>query len=51
MTRKESLLFVEDEAAILEMVGDALEDEGYEVTRASSGAKALALLNGATRST
>ena len=41
---KQTLLFVDDEPALLALVGDALEDEGYEVVRASSGADAMALL-------
>ncbi|AOH37256.1 response regulator [Luteimonas sp. JM171] len=34
-------MLVEDEAPLLMLVGDALEDMGYEVTRMASGAKAL----------
>ena len=41
------VMLVEDEAPLLMLVGDALEDMGYEVTRMASGAKALeALQNG-----
>ncbi len=35
------ILIVEDEPAILDLVGQVLEEEGYEVTRASNGAVAL----------
>lgn len=35
------ILIVEDEPAILDLVGQVLEEEGYEVTLASNGAVAL----------
>lgn len=38
------ILFVDDDASLLETVGDFLEGEGYAVSRAESGEKALALL-------
>lgn len=40
------LMLVEDEAPLLMLVGDALEDTGYEVTRMSSGLRALEALDG-----
>lgn len=43
MTKK-SILLVDDEVSILDLVGESLEDEGYVVVRASSGVEALALL-------
>lgn len=43
---KRAILFVDDEAALLTLVGNALEDEGFDVTRACSGAEALDLLAG-----
>src|SRR5690606_20468666 len=41
------LMLVEDEALLLMLVGDALEDTGYEVSRMSSGLQALEALDGA----
>lgn len=38
------VLLVEDERALLMLVGDALEDSGFEVTAAASGRRALGLL-------
>ena len=40
----ESILIVDDEVAILNSLGRILEDEGYEVVVAKSGAEALKLL-------
>ena len=40
----QAVLLVDDELPILTLVGDALEDEGYAVSRARSGADALAKL-------
>ena len=43
------ILVVEDEPAILDLVGQVLEEEGYQVTLASNGAVALeAIDSGAT---
>ena len=43
------ILVVEDEPAILDLVGQVLEEEGYEVSLASNGAVALeAIDSGAT---
>ena len=39
------VLFVEDEGPLLEMIRDALEDEGYEVTLARNGAEGVVLLD------
>lgn len=43
MTRliSQRILVVEDEPAILDLVGQVLEEEGYDVTRAANGAIAL----------
>lgn len=38
------VLLVEDERALLMLVGDALEDLGFEVTAVASGRQALGLL-------
>ena len=38
------IMLVEDEAPLLMLVGDALEDMGYEVTRMSSGLRAMEAL-------
>ena len=40
------VLLVEDEPALLMLVGDALEDLGYEVTAVDSGRRALDALAG-----
>jgi CheY-like chemotaxis protein len=37
-------LFVDDEAALLTLVGGALEDEGFDVQRARSGIEAVDIL-------
>jgi two-component system nitrogen regulation response regulator NtrX len=42
----ESILVVDDEPAILDSLSKILEDEGYEVTLAKSGAEALKVLSG-----
>ncbi|HSE59948.1 MAG TPA: sigma-54 dependent transcriptional regulator [Nitrospiraceae bacterium] len=42
----ESILIVDDEAAILNSLGQILEDEGYEVQVAKSGVDALKLIAG-----
>ena len=41
MNEKRKILLVDDDANLLAMLGDFLEDEGYEVPRAESGEKAL----------
>lgn len=43
------VLLVEDEAPLLEMIGDALACEGYRVTAARTGAEGIALLGGDAR--
>lgn len=43
---KRTVLFVDDERALLTLVGGALEDEGFEVMIARSGADALGILAG-----
>ena len=43
---KRKILLVDDDVNLLAMLGDYLEGEGYEVTRAESGEKALQLLRG-----
>ncbi len=40
------IMLVEDEAPLLMLVGDALEDMGFEVTRMSSGLRAMEVLDG-----
>lgn len=40
----QAVLLVDDELPILTLVGDALEDEGYAVSRARSGVEAIAKL-------
>lgn len=47
MSRK--LLFIEDEAALRELVADAIADLGYEVTVMANGAHGMAALEGGTR--
>ncbi len=42
--RKKRVLVVDDEPQVRETIGEALSLEGYEVTEASNGAEALALL-------
>jgi CheY-like chemotaxis protein len=44
MTEKPALLFVDDEAPLLTLVAGALEDEGFDVVKARSGAQALDIL-------
>jgi signal transduction histidine kinase len=44
LTRGESILIVEDEAALAAAVADALQDAGYVVTHAADGEEALALV-------
>ena len=39
-----SILFVEDEASLRELIGDALAGGGYAVTLAADGAEAIGLL-------
>lgn len=46
MKSMQSLLFVEDEEILLEMVTDALIDHGYAVQDARDGTEALRYLNG-----
>ena len=43
---RKHLLFVEDDPIILSNVSSVLEDEGMEVTRADTIAKARAMLDG-----
>jgi two-component system cell cycle response regulator CpdR len=42
--RNRSLLFVDDETALLALVADALEDMGFVVMKARTGAEALGML-------
>jgi two-component system chemotaxis response regulator CheY len=44
-----TILVVDDDDAIREIVGDALEEEGYSVLRAENGAAALEVLRSAAR--
>ena len=44
-----NLLLVDDDPFILEGIGEDLEGNGYQVTRADSGEKALALLESTDR--
>ena len=46
MTPRARVLVVDDDEAILEFVGEALADEGYEVLTALNGEEALALAVG-----
>ena len=41
---KKTIMVVDDEKSLLELVGALLEEEGYEVVNASSGDEALAKL-------
>ena len=41
---KRKILLVDDDASLLATLGDFLESEGYEVAKAASGEKALAML-------
>ncbi len=43
--RKYSILLVDDEPSITAIIGSDLEEEGYEVTTADSGERAIELLN------
>ena len=43
------VLFVDDEADLRDIVGDALADCGYQVTLAADGHQALEILRGETR--
>lgn len=43
-TGDESILVVDDEEILLEMAGEILQTAGYQVTKANSGPKAVALL-------
>lgn len=43
------VLLVEDEGALLMLVGDALEDLGFEVTAVGSGREALTVLDAGER--
>ncbi len=43
--RRASVLVVDDDAAIREIVAEVLRDEGYDVTCAENGAEALRELN------
>lgn len=45
---KRTILLVDDDASLLEMLGDFLESEGYEVVKAESGEKALSTLRSLT---
>ena len=45
---KRKILLVDDDASLLAMLGDFLESEGYEVTKAESGEKALVTLRSET---
>jgi len=45
------VLFVDDEADLRDIVGDALTDFGYQVTLAADGHQALEILRGETRFT
>lgn len=40
------ILLVEDEALVMDLLGDALSDGGYEVVRTESGPKALQAIEG-----
>jgi CheY-like chemotaxis protein len=44
MTRSATVLVVDDDAAIREVIAEVLRDEGYDVAEASNGAQALELL-------
>ena len=44
MTADRSILIVDDDADIREIIGDVLEEEGYRVTGAANGKEALRLL-------
>ena len=44
MTTDRSILLVDDDADVRESIGEALEEEGYRVARASNGKEALRLL-------
>jgi CheY-like chemotaxis protein len=46
--RKYSILLVDDDPLITKGTGDDLEGEGYEVTTADGGEKAIELLENAT---
>lgn len=41
---KQRVLFVDDETALLTLVGGALEDEGFDVQKAQSGMEAVDIL-------
>src|SRR3954454_22481200 len=43
--RRGMVLLAEDDASVLQAVGDALVEAGYEVLRASSGREALVMLS------
>jgi DNA-binding response OmpR family regulator len=45
MGSRSRLLLVEDDVALRETLGDALDDHGFEVVVACSGAQALAVLD------
>ena len=45
-----SILVVDDNAEMLDSIGELLRGEGYEVVRAAGGAAALALLQDTTKS-
>lgn len=47
MSRK--MLFIEDETALRELVAEAMEDMGFEVTAMANGADGLAAMEGDTR--
>jgi len=47
MIRK--MLFIEDEAALRELVADAMQDMGFEVTTMANGAHGLAAMESETR--
>lgn len=45
MDRKETILVVDDDKEIVELMQDFLEDEGYRVEKAFDAGQALKLLN------
>ena len=49
MNAGKRLLLVEDERALLMLVGDALEDSGYDVATARDGVEAMARLDAGER--
>lgn len=43
--RKYDILLVDDDAVILNTIGPALENKGYQVTTADSGEKTIEIMN------